>query len=322
MVRLLIVSDIHYACDAEKARRGHEARAASSRLQRFVAHIWRHYFWMRDPLAHNHRLDWILESQPGPDWAIVNGDYTVDTAFVGVSDDASFESAKMCLDRLRAQYGHRLLCTIGDHDLGKKSLFGGVGGPRYRSLERMEEELGVPRIWRMEIGRYLLIGLASTVAAVPLFEHEIPSEELALWNRAQSRMMAELRHCFETARKDQRILLFVHDPSSLAWLYREEFIRAGLDRVERTIVGHLHSPAILRASRILQGMPRINWMGHTARRYSAALNKARCWKRFRVLLCPSPHGMQILKDGGYFTAVLSPDAEQPVRFQRHPVPWP
>jgi hypothetical protein len=322
MHRLLIVSDFHYACDAEKARRGHEARATSNRFQRAVAQTWRRYFWLRDPFAHNRRLDQILEEQPRPDWVVANGDYTVDTAFVGVSDDAAFESARVCLGRLKDQYVDRLTCVIGDHDLGKKSLFGAIGGPRILSLERMEGRLGVPLTWRREIGRYTLLGLTSSVAALPLFEHEIPTGELHQWRAARTRLFAELHDHLCATPTDHRVLLFVHDPSALPCLYRDEVLRSRLGQIERTVIGHLHSPVILNISGILKGMPRIRWLGTTALRYSSALNEGRCWKDFHVVLCPSPHGMQAFKDGGYLTAELCPDAGRPIRFKRHRLAWP
>ena len=127
---ILIVSDIHYACEAERRRRGHEARIIPNPLLRRAVSAFRRYVWLRDPFAHNHLLDEFLARVDSPDAVVANGDYSCDTEFVGVCDDASFESAHLCLTRLRERFGGKLRCVIGDHELGKMSLFGGKGGFR------------------------------------------------------------------------------------------------------------------------------------------------------------------------------------------------
>ena len=127
-MKLAVISDIHYAGPAEQARQGFEIRSIGNPALRLAARAWRRWIWLRDPMAHNHRLDRLIAANPGPDHVVANGDFTVDSAFVGVSDDAALESAHQALNRLRQAYGPRLLATIGDHELGKQSLFGGVGG--------------------------------------------------------------------------------------------------------------------------------------------------------------------------------------------------
>src|SRR5256885_1671802 len=57
---VLVVSDIHYACDAEKQRRGHETRIITNPLLRRAVQSYRHHIWLRDPFAHNHLLDDFL----------------------------------------------------------------------------------------------------------------------------------------------------------------------------------------------------------------------------------------------------------------------
>jgi hypothetical protein len=57
--------------------------------------------------------------------------------------------------------------------------------------------------------------------------------------------------------------------------------------------------------------------GHSFHRMSAALNEARYWRDFRVLLCPSLAGIDLLNDGGYYTAELDADAQTDARFQFH-----
>jgi hypothetical protein len=54
---------------------------------------------------------------------------------------------------------------------------------------------------------------------------------------------------------------------------------------------------------------------------SRALREARHWKPFKILLCPSPSGVQLRKDGGYFMATLHPDGSKAVQFEFHPLKW-
>ena len=121
---ILIVSDIHYACDAEKQRRGHEARIIANPLLRGAVKVYRHHVWLRDPFAHNHLLDEFMARADSPELVVTNGDYSCDTEFIGVCDEAAFESARQCLTKLRARFEPRLQSVIGDHELGKMSLFG------------------------------------------------------------------------------------------------------------------------------------------------------------------------------------------------------
>jgi hypothetical protein len=106
---------------------------------------------------------------------------------------------------------------------------------------------------------------------------------------------------------------------ALPFLWREPEVRARLDQVDRTVIGHLHSRLILQKSRILAGMPAIPFLGHTAKRLTFALREARLWEPFNVLLCPSLAGIELLKDGGYYTAEMDLSAKQPARFQFHPL---
>ncbi len=319
-MKLLVVSDLHFAGPQEQLRRGHEARVMPNRLARTAAHLWRHYGWLRDPFAHNDKLGRIIAANPAPDLVIANGDFTIDSAYVGVSDDAALESAGLALSELRAAYGDRVLTTIGDHDLGKKSLFGGAGGPRWQSLLRCERELGLSRFWHREFGDYVLFGLASTPLAWPVFEAEGLADEADRWREAQAALQARIGLEFSRLSPGARVLLFVHDPTALRFLWDLPEVRARLRQVEQTIIGHLHTPAIWRAARLLAGMPRLNFLGVTARRLSIALNSAGCWKHFRIALCPAPTGCQTLKDGGWLTLELPPD-RQPTKLTRHRLPW-
>ncbi|MCW5560063.1 MAG: metallophosphoesterase, partial [Verrucomicrobiae bacterium] len=157
-----MLSDIHFAGAAEQQRHGFDSRVIRNPALLLAAQAWRHWVWLRDPLGHNHRLDQLLRANPDPDLVVANGDFTVDTAFVGVSDDGALASASEALDRLRAAYGPRLLATIGDHELGKTSLFGGAGGLRLESWRRCREVLQLEPVWRRDVGPWTLMGIAST----------------------------------------------------------------------------------------------------------------------------------------------------------------
>ena len=321
MTKLLVVSDLHYAGPGEQARNGHEGRAVNNPLLRALASAWRRHVWLRNPLAHNHRLGQIISANPTPDLIVANGDFTVDSAFVGVSDDAAFDSSATALAQLRGAYGDRLLATMGDHDLGKQSLFGGVGGPRLASWDRCENELGLRPFWRHEVGQYVLLGLTSTIISLPIFRPELQPLEVARWEELRRAQWLQVRTAFASLAPNQRVLLFIHDPTALPFLWRDEAIRSGLRQVEATVIGHLHTPLVLRTARLLAGMPRIGWLGNSIRRYTAALREARCWRDFRVQLCPAPTGIELLKDGGYLHVELDPTGRVAARFHLVGLPW-
>ena len=109
MATLLVVSDIHYASAAEQARRGYEAAIITNPLLRAASEAYRHFIWLRDPLAHNHLLEKFLDQSGTPDLVVANGDYSCDSAFIGVCDDAAFQSAQECLKKLRGHFGEKLL---------------------------------------------------------------------------------------------------------------------------------------------------------------------------------------------------------------------
>ncbi len=319
--RPAIVSDIHYAGEGEQARHDYPYVAIRSPLRRFLTWQFRHWIWQRDPFAHNHLLDQFIAQSADTDLAVANGDYSCDSAGIGVSDDAAFQSASECLDKLRRAFGSKLRPVIGDHEIGKMMMSAQKGGLRLASFERARSELKLESVWREEIGCYVLIGITSTLVALPVYEAEALPEERDGWKALREGHIAKIREMFDALRPGQRVLLFCHDPSALPFLWREEAVRSKLGQVERTILGHLHSKLVFGLSRCLSGMPTIGFLGHTPRRLSAALREARYWAPFKPLLCPSTAGMQLFKDGGYFTAELDLDATTPSRFKFHPLKW-
>ena len=315
--RLLLVSDIHYASDAEKARRDFRLAGVENPAARLLLRAFHHVVWERDPFAHNHYLDRFLAHAGNADGVIANGDYSCDSAFVGVSDAAARESALTCLGRLRAACGGQFRAVIGDHELGKRSMVGGLGGMRLESWRRTVADLRIEPAWRQEIGRYVLIGVASSVLALDLFAGDLLNEERAAWEEVRAQHWREVRAIFSRLDSSQRVLLFCHDPSALPFLWRDDVVRARLGQIEQTIIGHLHTPVVLWKSRLLAGMPQINFLGHTLRRLSGALHEARHWRAFRVRLCPALAGIELLKDGGFYAVDLDPTASVPARFELH-----
>src|SRR5205085_1966958 len=121
IVRIAIISDIHYAGPAEKQRVGYPLRHLG-RLQRISVALYRHYFWQRDPFAHNYLLHDFIARCGNSGLVIANGDYSCDSAAIGVYDDAACESARECLTTLRTAFPERFEATFGDHEIGKKTL--------------------------------------------------------------------------------------------------------------------------------------------------------------------------------------------------------
>ena len=316
---LAIGSDVHYAGAAEQARGDFCTCAVANPLQRLAIKLYRHYFWLRDPFAHNHLLDTFISKTTGADIAVANGDYSCDSGFVGISDDAAFASASECMQKLRAGFGPNLRATFGDHELGKKPLGADKGGLRIKSFERAEHDLRIEPFWQTETGNYVLMGVVSSLLALPVYEHEAVPDERQQWQELREQHLANIRAAFAALRPYQRVLLFCHDPSALPFLWRQPTVREKVQYIERTVIGHLHSKLILRKSRILAGMPVIGFLGHTPKRLTMALREGRLWKRFNVLLCPSLAGIELLKDGGYYTAELDLAAHEPARFQFHPL---
>src|ERR1051325_6794788 len=103
-----ILSDIHYASSAEQARgEDYEFRGIKNSLLRRAAKTYRHWIWLRHPLGQNGQLDRFLGEVNDVDCVIANGDYSCDSAFVGLSDDAARESAKECVEKLHTKFGER-----------------------------------------------------------------------------------------------------------------------------------------------------------------------------------------------------------------------
>ena len=319
-VTLGILSDIHYACAAEQANGDdYMYRGIANPLVRGFARSYYRFIWAHKPMRKNHMLDRFLDRGDGFDYVIANGDYCSNCASVGVSNDAACQSARECLEKLRTRFGARFRANFGDHELGKTGLFGDRGGMRLASWHRAQRDLGLEACWQLEIGNYVLLGVASSLIALPVFEPDTLPGERPEWQRLRADQLNAIREAFSRLRPDQRVLLFCHDPTALPFLWREEAVRSRLPQIEQTIIGHLHSNLILWKSRLLAGMPPIGFLGQGVQRLSRGLNEARLWRPFRVRLCPSLAGIELVKRGTYCTIELDPEAQTPISFRSHPL---
>jgi hypothetical protein len=320
-VIVAILSDIHYAGPAERARgEEYEFCTIANPLFRAVARAYRHLIWMRHPLDQGRQLDRFL-AEAGPlDYLVANGDYSCDSGFVGVSDPAAFQSTQECLAKLRAKFGDRAWFTFGDHELGKPTLFGDTGQMRLASWHRATEQLDLRGFWQLKIGRFSLFGVASPLIALPANQTDTLPEEWPEWQRLRETHLAEIRFAFEALQPDQRVLLFCHDPTALPFLWREESVRRRLPQIEQTVIGHLHTRLVLWKSRVLSGIPPVRFLGRSVGRFTSALHEAHHWWPFHVRLCPALSGTQLLNDGGYYTVRIDPAANQPAKFTFHPLP--
>jgi hypothetical protein len=316
-----LCSDIHYASAAEQ-RRGedYEFRSIPNPALRLAFRVYRHVFWMRHPHGNNALLDEFLRRAEGFQRAIAVGDYAADTASLGLSDAATCESAQLCLARLRARFGAHFHAVLGDHELGKLSFFGTHGGLRLASWRRAHDDLGLHGFWRLDCGCYVLLGVTSTLLALPAFEPDMLPEERHAWHRLREEHLCRIREVFDRLEEGQRVVLFCHDPTGLPLLAREEAVRRRLPQVELTVIGHLHSNLILWKSRLLSGMPRLSALGTSVARMSGALHEARQWRPFHVRLCPALAGLQLQRGGGWCSLELDPSGVTPLMFRTHPLP--
>src|SRR5579863_986174 len=103
--QIAVLSDIHYAGAAEQTRGDdYDYRDLKNPLLRLFVKTYRRHFWLRHPLRQAHLLDEFIGRAGAPDLVIANGDYSCNTASVGVSDDAAFQSARECLQKLRGRF--------------------------------------------------------------------------------------------------------------------------------------------------------------------------------------------------------------------------
>ena len=291
-----------------------------SRLGKAALAAYRDHVWLREPLLKNYLLDRFLDRAGSPELVVANGDFSCDTAFVGHTDPASRQSAEECLGKLRGAFPAKLLTTMGDHELGKVSMAGRQGGLRFDSYQVSERDLGIPGFWERDFGAYKFIGIASSVIAFPVLEAEALPEERHLWQSERERMLEAFHSSLGSLKPGQRVLLFCHDPTALPFLAEDPVIGKSADRIETTIIGHLHSPLVFWKARMLAGLPPIPWFGTTVLRITKALRRARLWKLMKPRLCPALAGVELLKDGGWLTLDLDLAGHEAMKITRHRLP--
>ena len=200
-------------------------------------------------------------------------------------------------------------------------VLGDRGGLRLESLARATGECGIPPFWREPLGRFDLVGICSTLVALPVFRAEALPGEWPEWERRRAEHLAQVREVFAGLEAGRRLVLFCHDPTALPFLWAEPVVRERAQQIALTIVGHLHTPLVFGLAQRLAGVPPVNFLGVAVRRITGALNRAQCWRPFRVALCPSLAGCQLLKDGGFLTLDLDDAAGGRWRLRRHRLPW-
>ena len=291
-MRILIVSDIHYACDREKARVDFRTAGISNPLTRFLVGTWSDWLWEGDPFARNDAFERFLARDFYADLVVANGDYTADTAFIGIADSAAHESALHVMTQLEQRFGKQLKGIIGDHELGKISPDGGRGGMRLDALHASHNLPAVSSQWSQHTERLSLIGVNSTLIALPVLERDMLPSEKQDWLRHSAEHIDWIRSTFENLPSEQRIVLFCHDPTALPYLHRIPEIRKRLHQIQHTVIGHLHSDWILNTANQLTWFPRIHQLGAGVQRVSQGLNESRCWRDFNLLFCPALDGIR------------------------------
>ena len=298
-MRIAVISDFHVMGPQERASADASFEALRTdphpvrRGLRRSLHRVRRRFWNAHPewreeaflkaLSHVREFD--------PDWVIANGDYGGDHGGVGVSDEATFESAAGVIRAIRRRFRNQCRFIFGDHDLGKYSTLLRGGGIRLRSLQLGEEQLGIPSFWHEQDEDTHLIGVNSSLFTLDQFRPEALVHEIPEWEKRRAHHHHEVSEAFRHLPSRARVLLFCHDPSALHVLSQLPAVRNRLGQIERTVIGHLHSPGLLQLARLLPRTPG-GWKPRypVARIIAQGLEGVNSWAQFRPVVCPSTFG--------------------------------
>lgn len=307
--KFLVISDIHYASDAEKTLGENELQGIYNPFFRMVAFFFRYFFWLRHPHAHNDKLLKFLEKAPQAEMVVGCGDYSNDAGNTGASFPAAFQSTQEVFRLIQERFGHTFISVAGDHEIGKIGLFGKKGGPRLASWEIIQKELNIKPFWHRQFGIWHFFGLNSFIISLPNIEKELLETQKETWEKLRKDYLKEFKAHLNILPASAKVILFSHDPTALSYLCEIPEIIDLLERkkIAITFVGHLHTPLVLKASYLLAGMPKINFLGHSIARMTESLSNARHWKDFNLILCPSMTGCQLAKDGGWIEVDLQDD---------------
>lgn len=298
-MRIAVISDIHVLSPNERelnkaAER--ELGGTSSRLSRrwrLGIHRIRKRFWHGH---HESREECFLKAVDevrafDPDLVVANGDYGGDTAGTGLSDIHTFESAAGVVQLIRETFGGRCRFIFGDHDLGKYASTHRRGGIRLDSLYKGEQELGIKSFWHETTENFHLIGVNSSLLNLDLFLPEALEHEIPAWKLHKESHLEEVNKGFSSIPHDERIILFCHDPCALSVLADLPAVKARIGSIERTILGHLHAPILLK---LVQAAPRppTKWVPKypIVRNVLNGMQGAKKWWPFHPIVCPSTFG--------------------------------
>jgi hypothetical protein len=323
-MRAAVISDIHVLGPGE-IWRAHRITRDVGVHHAFLARQW-HRALMR---ARRRLWNWHPEKRYAcfvraldtigrftPDWVVANGDFGGDASGVGISADEAFESVRRVVNLLRCTFPGRCRFVYGDHEIGKHSTELGRGGIRLESVRRGEEELEMPLFWHERDAPFHLIGVSSTLLTLRLFLPEARPEEIPEWEELRRRHVGQIREAFASLPAEARVLLFVHDPSALGTLEELPEVRARLSQIERTIVGHLHAPALMPLARLLARLPAPNPRYPVARIIAHGTRSALRWPAFRPVVCPSTFGAGGHVPGGVLFIETNADGRLVVRRQK------
>ncbi len=312
-MQLAVLSDIHLVGPAELAL----ANAGYGSIRAHpdpVARAWRQGLYRVRRRFWNGHLKWrhtaflqALDEVAGrnPDWVIANGDYGGDLGGIGLSHRATLDSASLVVELIRNRFPGRSRFVFGDHDLGKYSTLLREGGIRLDSLDLGERQLQIPSFWHEINGDVHLIGVNSSLFTLDLFLPEAIADEIPEWRRRRAAHIAQVIEAFDQLPARARVLLFCHDPSALTILGELPAIRRKLHQIEMTVIGHLHSPTLLRLARYAARLSGIKPRYPVARIVAKGIAGARQWTRFNPVVCPSTFGTGHHVAGGILLVTLN-----------------
>ncbi len=297
-MRLSVISDIHVLGPGEHefdrdlfVELGAQRHWVNATWRR-ILHRIRRRFWNWHPEFRRACFLRALEEIEAyhPDWVVANGDYGGDTHGVGLSDEATYESAAGVITLIREIFPDRCHFIFGDHDIGKYSTGKRQGGIRLASLDLGEQRLGIRSFWHEQIDDFDLIGINSSLITLDYFLPEALTEEIPEWQRRRQQHEEQLIETFEQLPDSARVILFCHDPSALGLLIHNPAVKARLEQIELTILGHLHEPRLLTLMQRLPQLPSWRPRYPVARIITEGIRSARTWTAFKPIVCPSPFG--------------------------------
>ena len=298
-MRIAVVSDFHVAGPLERDKADECYRQVGHGLHPLRRKLRKGLHRMRGGLWNAHP-EWREEAflkalgivhAYRPDWVVANGDYGGDHGGVGISDAATFESAAAVVQTIRDHFRDHARFVFGDHDLGKYSTLLREGGIRLKSLELGERRLGIPSFWHEVDEDIHLIGVNSSLFTLDLFLPEAIAEEIPKWRRKREQHIEHVSHAFDGLPREARVILFCHDPSALHALSQLPVVMDRRKHIEITVVGHLHSPSLMKLARILP-VNRSRWRPKypVARIIAHGLEGVKSWRQFNPVVCPSTFG--------------------------------